>query len=211
MALRVEFIENSGTATARLFWQSQRQRREIIPTACLLPFGAGSDNSSETSGGTFEALGPDGDPRRIESVSAREATVARLDERIVPGSYELTCRNPGGFSSDSLIAEGNWRFPSARTRARANSKHLATVRSWRSEKCIMILRPKNVGEVIAILTGRQFGEELWKYLAVGALFLVLCEIALARWIAIGGRRGESAIEFENRFNRGESFRRPSKS
>ena len=57
------------------------------------------------------------------------------------------------------------------------------------------------------MTGQQFGEELWKYLAVGALFLLLAEIALSRWIALNRQSGGSnAVDFENRYEPSVQFR-----
>ena len=62
--------------------------------------------------------------------------------------------------------------------------------------------------LLDVLAGRQFGEELWKYLAVGALFLLLAEIALTRWIARQRQSGaEATIDLESRFQPGQEFTR----
>ena len=54
-------------------------------------------------------------------------------------------------------------------------------------------------DVLGILTGNQFGRELWKYLVLGAFFFLLAEIALSRWIAVSRRTGEEIkIDFESR-------------
>jgi hypothetical protein len=59
-----------------------------------------------------------------------------------------------------------------------------------------------------ILTGKSFGEELWKPLAVAAFCFLLIESALARWIAASRRSGtEERIRFEAKGGPSESFRR----
>ncbi|MEM6279309.1 MAG: hypothetical protein AAF733_07530, partial [Verrucomicrobiota bacterium] len=56
------------------------------------------------------------------------------------------------------------------------------------------------------LNGNQFGEELWKYLVVGALLFLLIEVALSRWIAHSRRLGEEiTIQFESRESPSDAF------
>ena len=52
-------------------------------------------------------------------------------------------------------------------------------------------------DLIALLSGNDFGRELWKYLALGAFVFLLLEIALSRWIARERRTGETIeVDFE---------------
>ena len=70
-----------------------------------------------------------------------------------------------------------------------------------------LVETKSAAEVVAALTGKQFGEELWKYLATGALFLLLAEIALSRWIALSRQSGTATeVNFENRFEPSAQFK-----
>ena len=48
-------------------------------------------------------------------------------------------------------------------------------------------------ELVGFLNGNQFGQELWKYLAMGAFLFLLIEIALSRWIAHSRRMGEEIL------------------
>ena len=48
-------------------------------------------------------------------------------------------------------------------------------------------------------SGKGFGKELWKFLAVAAFFLLLLEVALARWISKSRRTAEDVkVEFEEK-------------
>jgi hypothetical protein len=70
-----------------------------------------------------------------------------------------------------------------------------------------LLEPGSAKDIINILAGREFGEELWKYLAAGALFILLAEIALTRWIAVSRRSGEEvAVNFESKFEPSAQFK-----
>ncbi|MEM7600947.1 MAG: hypothetical protein AAF357_05980, partial [Verrucomicrobiota bacterium] len=64
---------------------------------------------------------------------------------------------------------------------------------------ITLSQPHSLEELIGFLSGNQFGEELWKYLAVGALLFLLIEVGLSRWIAHSRRLGEEiTIQFESK-------------
>ena len=64
---------------------------------------------------------------------------------------------------------------------------------------IEVLEPTSTKDVHTILAGRSYGQELWKFLAVGVLILLVFEIALARWIAANRKTGnQEVIEFESR-------------
>ena len=68
------------------------------------------------------------------------------------------------------------------------------------------LEPSSAKDILNILAGRRSGEELWKYLAAGALFILLAEIALTRWIALSRRSGEEvAVNFETKFDPSAQF------
>ena len=75
------------------------------------------------------------------------------------------------------------------------------------EKFVTISQPETLEDIIGFLSGNQFGRELWKYLAVGAFFFLLLEVALSRWIARTRRTGEEiSIDFENRDSPSDGFR-----
>ena len=88
--IRIDFSESSGRATARLYWESRNQQRELIPSDALLPQAVGESAEFETSGGTFDAIGPDALPRTIELVYTRAGAFARLKETVVPGIFRVS-------------------------------------------------------------------------------------------------------------------------
>ena len=72
---------------------------------------------------------------------------------------------------------------------------------------ITLTQPKTLEELIGFLNGNQFGQELWKYLALGSFYFLLVEIALSRWIAKSRRMGEEInIQFEARDAPSNAFR-----
>ena len=74
------------------------------------------------------------------------------------------------------------------------------------ERYVSLLQPENSEQAAGILLGESFGEELWKYLAVSVLFLLLGEIALSRWIALQRRTGlEETVDFESMMHPGKAF------
>jgi hypothetical protein len=61
--------------------------------------------------------------------------------------------------------------------------------------------------VLQALEGKAFGQELWRPLALGALLLAVCEVLLARWIALRRRTGlDEKVSFEERAAPSASFR-----
>ena len=68
-------------------------------------------------------------------------------------------------------------------------------------------QPQTLEELIGFLNGNQFGQELWKYLALGAFAFLLLEIVLSRWIARSRRMGEEiSIQFESKDAPTNAFR-----
>ena len=66
-------------------------------------------------------------------------------------------------------------------------------------KHIDLVEAQSVPDVLAVLSGKGFGKELWKILAVAAFFLLLLEVALARWISKSRRTAEDVkVEFEEK-------------
>ena len=66
-------------------------------------------------------------------------------------------------------------------------------------KNIDLVEARSVNDLLAVLSGKGFGQELWKFLAVAAFFLLLLEVALSRWISMSRRTAEEVkVEFEER-------------
>ena len=66
------------------------------------------------------------------------------------------------------------------------------------EKNIEVIDVRGSDDVVAVLTGKGFGEELWKILAIAAFFFLLFEVALARWISRSRHAAEDgSLDFEH--------------
>ena len=64
---------------------------------------------------------------------------------------------------------------------------------------VTLSQPQTLEELVGFLNGNQFGQELWRYLAIGAFLFLLLEVTLSRWIAHSRRMGEDiTIQFESK-------------
>ncbi|MCX7590106.1 MAG: hypothetical protein N2255_00610, partial [Kiritimatiellae bacterium] len=78
--------------------------------------------------------------------------------------------------------------------------HMLTARDFETvRRHVDLLEAESLDHLRAAIQGRTFGQELWRYLAVATLILVVVEIVLTRWIAIHRRTGsEPEVSFEDR-------------
>ena len=205
--IQIDLVDGSGGAAMQVYWRSQSQQREIISSDCLTPFPPGG-TVPETVVGSLAVAGPDERPRRAELVFTRGGLVARLGEDIVPGLYRIEVPKESAKEYGALLGkDGTIPFSVADDAAESRLSVLGPKDLDFVRNRIELLEPPGVKDIINVLSGREFGEELWKYLAVGALFLLLCETALTRWIAVGRRSGEDlAVDFENKFEPSRQFR-----
>ena len=205
--IEITLEDNSGGAALQLSWQSQSQPREIVPTECLTPFPPNA-TASETRVGQWEVTGPDKLPRKASLVFTRGGLVARLEQDIVPGLYRMKLPKEQQKEYAGLAAaDGTIPFSIGDDVAESRLTALGQPEMAFMHQRLDLLEPKSAGEVLNILAGREFGEELWKYLAVAALFIMLLEIALTRWIAISRRSGEEvAVSFEDKFEPSAQFK-----
>jgi PA14 domain/Aerotolerance regulator N-terminal/von Willebrand factor type A domain/CARDB len=207
--LRVEFIENTGGASVKLYWQSRSQRREIIGTQALLPYLPGQASDFETKTGSLEVTGPDQWPRPLDLIATRTGALARLSENVVPGLYTAAIPEARRAEFPGLLTpDGHLAFSITTDAQEGSITPLSPQAFLFMEKFLPVLRPKSIEDVLAILAGKQFGEELWQYLALGALALLLVELVFTRWIAIQRQSGETAsVSFEDRHQPAASFTR----
>ncbi len=206
VAFRIDFTQTNGNATWQLNWSSQSQPREIIPADALLPFLPGED-TKESVVGNLVALGPDRVARQMPLIFTRAGLQARLNSDVIPGIYRIKVPderradlakllNPAGELPFSVADD-----PAESRLAQWTEQQLAMVKSH-----FEFFQPKEAKEITNILAGREFGEELWKYLALGALFILLAEVALTRWIALNRRAGEEvSLDFEHKFTAPKQF------
>lgn len=205
--IKVDFADDSGGAALQVHWRSPNQARELVPTECLTPFPPNA-TAVETNVGQLDVTGPDGRPRKAGLVFTRGGLVARLSEDIVPGLYRMMLPKDKQKEFGALAAaDGSIPFAVADDSSESRLTPLAATEINFMHERLDLLEPASAKDVINILAGREFGEELWKYLAAGALFILLAEIALTRWIAVSRRSGEEgAVDFESKFEPSAQFK-----
>ncbi len=205
--IEIELTDDSGGAALELKWSSQSQRQEIVPAECLTPFPPNTD-AAESSVGRLEVIGPDNRPRKAAMLFNASGLVARISDDVVPGLYRIALPKEKQKEFASLAsADGSIPFTVTDDATESRLTPLGDNEIKFMRDRLALVEPKNAKEILDIMAGRQFGEELWKYLAVGALFILLMEIALTRWIAISRRSGEqTVVSFEDKFEPSVQFK-----
>jgi hypothetical protein len=203
--MRMEFFDRSGGASLQLSWRSQSQPREVIPAEVMMPFAPGG---GELALGQWEVSGPDGRARQATLLFTGGGLVARLAGDIVPGLYRMKVPKQSLTQFTRLAgADGTIPFTVTEDASESRLTPLGEAELTVLREKLKLVEARDQADVIAALTGQQFGEELWKYLAVGALFILLAEIALSRWIALSRRSGNpEAVNFDHRFEPSEQFK-----
>lgn len=173
------------------------------------PTGTSPAATGGAAAAKLEVTGPDGRPRSAGmTVSGRDA-VFTLEGDISSGPYRVTFPEEERSRFRRVLHEGSAELPFTVKRDPAES-HLDPL-TEEDERFladfVTVARPRTLEELVGFLSGNQFGQELWKFLALGAFFFLLAEIALSRWIARSRRMGEEIeVDFTNRDAPGEGFR-----
>lgn len=197
--IRLEFADRNGGAAFQLKWRSKSQQNEVIPAEVLTPFSADTAQTEATVG-QWDVTAPDGGKRRADLVFTRAGLAARLSGGATPGLYRMAVPKDGAEAYSALLADdGSIPFTVSGDVSESRLTPLSlTDMNWLRKQWELI-ETTSAAEVLATLSGKKFGEELWKYLAVGALFLLLAETALSRWIALSRRSGQAQeVDFESR-------------
>ena len=195
-AISIEYEKNADWSNARLFWRGARQPHEVIPKQCLSPYR------------TLQVTGQVGEPTEVASggkafqafyVQTTEGLALRIAASLQPGYY--TAKVPDLLRDElrNLVnAEGRVPF---NVKAGIEESDIAAL----SQQDIAFLRgfvdlqvAQKAEEVHKALIGETFGREIWRILAYAALFFLVLEIMLTRWIAIQRRTGvEETVTFED--------------
>ena len=199
---RALYHEDGGEAYAQLYWATKKMPRQIIPASVFraAPPNVSEARDNESNGDIFTVTGPDEIPRTAEMVATGAGTVARIRGDIVSGPYRLEIPENRRPEFSRFLAADADSIPFTVKRDAAESRLTALDESDFAfiDKFITIGRPETFEDLIALLSGNDFGRELWKYLALGAFAFLLLEIALSRWIARERRTGETIdVDFES--------------
>jgi hypothetical protein len=201
-SFRAQFHEQGGEAYAQLYWETKEMPRQIVPAAAFhaAPADVGKASEGLEDSDILEVTGPDESPRSAELVASGAGTVARIRGDIVSGAYQLQIPKQRRAEFNRFLTDGADSIPFTVKRDPAESRLTALEESDFAflDKFITIGRPESLEDLIALLSGNDFGRELWKYLALGAFAFLLLEIALSRWIARERRTGETIdVDFES--------------
>ncbi|MCB1062460.1 MAG: hypothetical protein KDN20_06015, partial [Verrucomicrobiae bacterium] len=202
---RARYVESSGEAKAILYWESKNIPRQIIPPSRFRVFAGPApvsrDGTRENTLATYDVIGPDDAPRSGELTSGPRGSLIKIHGDVSSGLYRLKIPDQHRSYFRNFLTEGKNEIPFTVKRDPAESTltRLSEADYTFLANFVTIVQPETLEEVLGILQGNQFGQELWKYLALGAFIFLLVEIALARWIALSRRTGEEIkIEFESK-------------
>ncbi|NLT72545.1 MAG: VWA domain-containing protein [Verrucomicrobiaceae bacterium] len=169
----------------------------------------GERTASESELPRFAVKGPK-DRLLSAQLDWREGdSVLKLQGEISSGLYRLTVPDEQAPLFADFLRKDHHEIPFTVKRDAAESR-LVPLREDDFAflaNFVTISRPQTLEQLLGFLNGNQFGEELWKYLALGAFVFLLVEIVLSRWIARSRRMGEEIqIAFESKDAPTHAFR-----
>ena len=207
---RAVFRENTGEAKAMMRWEGDGLPNQIIPPARFRSFSGGDELTGRESGLTsFAVRGPNDRPRSAQLSSLDGESVLKLQGDISSGLYHLTVPDEQAPFFAAFLRPGSKEIPFTVKRDAAESRlvRLSDADYAFLANFVTLSSPQTLEELIGFLNGNQFGQELWKYIALGAFVFLLIEIVLSRWIAQSRRMGEEIkIQFESKDAPTNSFR-----
>ena len=193
VAVEIEFVEEWGDAYVSLTWTRPDAVTEVIPSLVFRPVDAGS---AEKVLAEARAVDPRGEARKTRLLSGQRGKILEVNGSAVPGIYQLDV--PEGMSDDLEAGEG--KLPLVVKRevresrlSRFSDDDFALVRSE-----IDLVETSSHEDILGVLTGKGFGRELWKILAIAAFALLLLECALARWVSASRKiKEETGVDFSS--------------
>jgi len=205
-SIQVDLQEESGDAYATLFWESRDVPREIVPPSAFRSF-TGDDKDNVVA--TYPVTGPAGEKRQAKIAATAGGAVAKIQGDVAAGTYRIHVPEGERSKFRELLGETGSIIPFTVKRDPAESRLQPLTAADKAflANYVGLVEPDTPEDVIEILSGQSFGEELWKLLAVGALGFLLLEIALSRWIALSRQAGEDAsVRFATGGGPGEAFK-----
>ena len=207
---RAVFREDSGEAKAILRWEADGLPSQIVPSTSFRSFSNAADATGRETGITsFEVRGPNDRPRSAQLSSMDGGSVLKLQGDISSGLYHLKVPAEQSPFFAAFLRKDSKEIPFTVKRDAAESRlvRLTDADYAFLANFVTLSQPQTLEELIGFLNGNQFGQELWKYLALGAFAFLLIEIVLSRWIAQSRRMGEEIkIHFESKDAPTNTFR-----
>lgn len=184
------YKEEGGLAFARLFWTPPGGAKEIIPSSAWIPAAPTEESQA------YPAVDPLGRARNAVITSGRRGQELRIDGSAIPGLYQvnLPAEVRASITGEDIAAplpvvvRGDIAESSFEP---LNEDDLNQLRSHTD-----VILPNTTDDIIAVISGRGFGREITRTVAIAALFLLMLETALARWVSRSRRAGDEVrVEF----------------
>ena len=158
--------------------------------------------------GKIEVITPSGARRDAKATYSHGALQLGFTETSEPGIYRFVLPPAlAGHFGKSSVADGMVPFAVYDDGDETSTDRLADEDFESMRSHVEMYPAESLGEVTSAMAGQVPGEELWSYLALAALALVLGEIALTRWIE--SRRhaqGAAHVDFSGEAERSEAFK-----
>jgi len=202
--IQVTYQEDWGDAYVHLSWTPPGGKKTILPSSVLFP-PVDDQSGGEMVMETTEVIDPLGVTRVANLEAGRRGRILKVEGAAIPGIYQL--KVPKSAVNELGAAAGS-QIPLVVTRDVAESRMDTLTDDDRTliKKHLEVVNVRNRDDILAVLSGKGFGEELWKVLAVAAFALLLLEVALARWISKSRRAGDDVkIDFEHRGEPDQTF------
>ena len=192
--IKMEYFNNAGTAVAKLLWSSASQPREIVPQRCLypaaapLPLKSAPDETARARGDVVEVVTPS-----LRHCPARFGTTdgtlrVSFTDTHEPGLYTLLLPRELAATYAPEAAEGRGLPFVVLGKVEESCLDALTAADYGvAGQHVDLFETERSDELASAVAGGVPGEELWKYLAMGALFALLAEIAVTRWVAVQRR------------------------
>jgi hypothetical protein len=196
--LRLEFTERAARSYVQLFWNSPSQSQEIVPAERLSPVRPSAVQIPP--GATAEVVRP-GEAKESVPIEADGAAVlARVERALRGGLYRVQLPDPLAEAFAGMTPGGGGvPFAVQGDAAESRLVTLSQVERDHVGQHVDFFVAGTESEMVAAVSGDVPGQELWRYLAVGALAVVLAESALARWIARHRKTGAvQRVDFSTR-------------
>ena len=194
---KLKYEEDTGNAAIKLYWQTAGIPKEIVPQI-YFSMPPEEKKNSPTGIKTF-AIGPHEKKYQMSINQQGSSLFAQMKTPPIPGTFKLEI--PTMFADTlSWLFENNSTFIPFIISLNKDESMMSALSAGELAditKFVDIMSTSKLEDVKASIEGKSFGREIWRFLAVGALFLVLAEIILSRWIAVQRRTGkEERVQFE---------------
>ncbi len=179
-----DFHENGGEAYVRLYWTPPGGVRQIVPAAAFQPMETGKS-------ATMQTLDPRGMPLTATLENGRRGRQIAIAGPAVPGVYRIAT---GGRLDGILPTADDGTLPLAVTRDPAESRFepMTPTDLDLIRRRADLLQPRSAADILGVMTGKGFGREIGKWLALSAFALLLLESALCRWVSRSRRAADPA-------------------